>query len=49
MALRFDKLCGNGAEIWLNLQRTYDLAIEEKRFSAELKEIPTLKTAHEAA
>ena len=43
------KLCGNDAEIWLNLQRTYELAIEEKRLSAELKKIPTLRAADEAA
>ena len=49
MALRLGKLCGNGAEIWLNLQRTHDLATEEKRLSAELKKIPTLKAADEAA
>jgi antitoxin HigA-1 len=49
MALRLGKLCGNGADIWLNLQRTYDLATEEKRLSAELKKIPTLKSAGEAA
>ena len=40
MALRLGKLCGNGAEIWLNLQRTYNLAAEEKRLSAEIKKIP---------
>jgi antitoxin HigA-1 len=49
MALRLGKLCGNGAVIWLNLQRTYDLVAEEKRLSAELKKIPTLKPADEAA
>ena len=49
MALRLGKLCGNGAEIWLNLQRTHDLATEEKRLAAELKKIPTLKAADEAA
>ena len=49
MALRLGKLCGNGAEIWLNLQRTHDLASEEKRLAAELKKIPTLKAADEAA
>jgi addiction module HigA family antidote len=49
MALRLGKLCGNGAEIWLNLQRAYDLAAEEKQLSAELKKIPTLRAADEAA
>jgi addiction module HigA family antidote len=49
MALRLGKLCGNGADIWLNLQRSYDLAAAEKRLSAELKKIPTLKPTDEAA
>jgi addiction module HigA family antidote len=49
MALRLGKLCGNGAAIWLNLQRTYDLATEAKRLSVELKKIPTLKASDEAA
>jgi hypothetical protein len=25
MALRLGKLCGNGADLWLNLQKRYDL------------------------
>jgi antitoxin HigA-1 len=49
MALRLGKLCGNGADIWLRLQRRYDLATEEKRLAAELKKIPTLKASDEAA
>jgi addiction module HigA family antidote len=49
MALRRGKLCGNGAQIWLNLQRIHDLATQEKRLSAELKKIPTLKAADETA
>jgi plasmid maintenance system antidote protein VapI len=49
MALRLGKLCGNGPEIWLNLQRIHDLAHEEKRLLAELKKIPTLKAADKAA
>jgi antitoxin HigA-1 len=48
MALRLGKLCGNGAEICLYLQRIYDLASEEKRLSAELKKIPTLKPTDKA-
>jgi plasmid maintenance system antidote protein VapI len=49
MALRLGKLCGNGAALWLNLQRAYDLNAEEKRLAGELKRIPTLKAADEAA
>jgi len=48
MALRLGKLCGNGATLWLNLQRGYDLAAEEKRLAAEIKRIPTLKAADAA-
>jgi plasmid maintenance system antidote protein VapI len=25
MALRLGKLCGNGPDLWLNLQKRYDL------------------------
>jgi addiction module HigA family antidote len=48
MALRLGKLCGNGATLWLNLQRAYDLRVEQKRLAAALKRIPTLKPADEA-
>ena len=30
MAVRFDKLFGNGPNFWINLQRAYDLAIAEQ-------------------
>ncbi len=30
-ALRIGKLCGNGPEIWLRMQGTYDLAVAEKK------------------
>jgi addiction module HigA family antidote len=42
MALRLGKLCGNGPDLWLSLQRTYDLAVEEERLAKEIKRIPTL-------
>jgi addiction module HigA family antidote len=45
MALRIGKLCGNGAELWLNLQRKYDLAKAEKELASEIKRIPTLAVA----
>jgi addiction module HigA family antidote len=45
MALRLGKLCGNGPDLWLNLQRTFDLREEEKRLEAQLKKIPTLQGA----
>ena len=45
MALRIGKLCGNGARLWLNLQRTYDLAKAEEELAAVIKAIPTLEPA----
>ena len=43
MALRLGKLCGNGPNIWLNLQRRYDL--EQAERSTDISAIPTLKVA----
>jgi antitoxin HigA-1 len=45
MALRLGKLCGNGPELWINLQRTYDLAVAERELAGELRKIPTLSAA----
>jgi antitoxin HigA-1 len=45
MALRIGKLLGNGPELWINLQRAYDLAIAERELAAEIKKIPTLTAA----
>lgn len=42
MALRLGRLCGNGAELWLNLQTKYDLAVVSVAMAAELDSIPTL-------
>jgi len=30
MALRFGKLLGNGPDLWIDLQRAYDLHVAEK-------------------
>ena len=43
MALRLGKLCGNGPDLWLNLQRTFDLRQAEKRLGKEINRIPTLE------
>jgi addiction module HigA family antidote len=43
MALRLGKLLGNGPDLWIGLQRTYDLAIAERDLARALKKIPTLK------
>lgn len=45
MALRVGKLCGNGPEIWVNLQRRYDLKIAEAELGDALDAIPMLRAA----
>src|ERR1700704_4393800 len=42
MALRFGKLLGNGPDIWIDLQRAYDLHNAEKKLSKVLAKIPTI-------
>jgi antitoxin HigA-1 len=45
MALRLGKLCGNGPELWVNLQRAFDLDAAERELADEIKKIPTLTAA----
>ena len=45
MALRLGKLCGDGPEIWLNLQKRYDLHIAERELGDALDAIPRLAAA----
>jgi antitoxin HigA-1 len=45
MALRLGKLCGNGPELWLNLQSRYDLERLSRTKRAEIDAIPTLAAA----
>jgi antitoxin HigA-1 len=45
MALRLGKLLGNGPDLWINLQRAYDLAAAEHELAGEIKRIPTLTAA----
>jgi addiction module HigA family antidote len=45
MALRLGKLCGNGPDLWLNLQKRYDLQRAERELGEEIKTIPTLDVA----
>jgi len=45
MALRLGKLCGNGPDLWLNLQKRYDLPRAEEQLGDKLKAIPTLEVA----
>ena len=43
MALRLGKLCGNGPDLWLNLQKRYDLHQAERELGEMIKNIPTLE------
>lgn len=45
MALRLGKLCGNGPDLWLNLQKRYDLQRAEQELRKKIKAIPTLRVA----
>jgi addiction module HigA family antidote len=45
MALRIGKLCGNGADLWINMQRAFDLDVAEKELAHEIEKIPTLTAA----
>jgi len=45
MALRLGKLCGNGPDLWLNLQKRYDLHRAEQEIGEKIKAIPTLQVA----
>lgn len=45
MALRLGKLCGNGPELWVNLQTRHDLERLARELSDELTDIPTLNAA----
>jgi antitoxin HigA-1 len=43
MALRIGKFCGNGPELWLRMQVTYDLWHAQQEMAATLDHIPTVK------
>jgi len=45
MALRIGKLCGDGPEIWVAMQREYDLRMAERELASEIAKIPTLTAA----
>jgi antitoxin HigA-1 len=45
MALRLGKLCGNGPDLWLNLQKRYDLNRAEQELREKIRAIPTLEVA----
>ena len=43
MALRLGKLLGNGPDLWINMQKAYDLNAAERALRKELAAIPTLE------
>jgi addiction module HigA family antidote len=43
MAVRLGKLCGNGPDLWLNMQARYDAWEASRRLAPEVKKIPTLR------
>ncbi|MEZ5744023.1 MAG: HigA family addiction module antitoxin [Sphingomonadaceae bacterium] len=45
MALRLGKMCGKGPDIWLNMQKRYDLKIAERELGDALDAIPRLEEA----
>ncbi len=45
MALRIGKMCGNGPDIWLNLQKRYDMEMARRELGDALDKIPELRAA----
>jgi addiction module HigA family antidote len=43
MALRIGKFCGNGPDLWLNMQAAYDLWYARQKLAADLARIPTME------
>src|SRR3954447_12481438 len=45
VAVRLGKLFGDGAGVWMRMQGAYDTWRAERELAAEIKKIPTLKSA----
>jgi antitoxin HigA-1 len=45
MALRLGKLLGNGPDLWINMQRKFDLHAAEQNLKTEIEKIPTISAA----
>ena len=43
MAMRLGKFCGNGPDLWLNMQAAYDLRYARQKLAADLARIPTME------
>ena len=44
MATRLGKYCGNGPQLWLNMQTAFDLWQAQNALAVELEDIPTRVT-----
>jgi addiction module HigA family antidote len=42
MALRLGKFCGNGPDLWLNMQKNYDVWHARQKIGKEVEAIPTM-------
>jgi addiction module HigA family antidote len=49
MAIRLGKFCGNGPDLWLNMQQAYDVWHAQKKVAADVKRIPTFNVDAHAA
>lgn len=47
MAIRLGKLCGNGPDLWINMQKKVELWDAAREMAAEIEKIPTMR-AHAA-
>lgn len=45
MALRLGKFCGNGPDLWLDMQKAFDLWRAERKLAGEIARIPTYRAA----
>lgn len=45
MALRIGKFCGNGPDLWLDMQKAYDLWHAERELADQIARIPTPSAA----
>ncbi len=45
MAIRIGKLCGNGPDLWFNLQKRYDMEMAKREMAGRIDAIPTLQEA----
>ncbi len=43
MAIRLGKFCGNGPDLWLNMQRNFDIWHARQKLGKEVDAIPTME------